>query len=180
MKLTLESLHKDHDNLRRVLYLLEQLLIDFYRGSFHDYPMLQRILAYIQDYPEQAHHPLEDEIFSRILDAGISDGKLRKNINALMKDHSELEVITRDAMHAIETMSVTGDSDISGIGNSLSALINRHRAHILFEEMNIYPYVKEHLDKKGWEKIGALVPCQEDPLFGDRVSKEYEHIFKAL
>ena len=59
MKLTLETLYKDHDNLRRILCLLEKLLIDIYRGYSENYLMLQRILIYIQDYPSHIHHPAE-------------------------------------------------------------------------------------------------------------------------
>jgi len=53
MKLTLETLYKDHDNLGRILCLLEKLLIDLYRGSSGSHLLLQRILVYIQDYPAE-------------------------------------------------------------------------------------------------------------------------------
>jgi hypothetical protein len=42
MKLTLETLYKDHDDLGRILCLLEKLLIDLYRGSSGSHLMLQR------------------------------------------------------------------------------------------------------------------------------------------
>ena len=180
MKLTLKSLYKDHDNLRRILYLLEQLLVDIYRGSSKSYPMLQRILAYIQDYPERVHHPAEDAMFSVIFEKGISDRKFREDINEIMKDHSDIESITRGAIKAVESMLVNTHPDITDIGNKLTTLINRQRSHVLFEEMNIYPHIMEHLDKEDWDKIAALIPDYEDPIFGDKVKKEYEHIFKAL
>ena len=180
MKLTLESLHQDHDNLRRILYLLEQLLIDIYRGSTQGYPMLQRILAYIQDYPERVHHPAEDAMFSVIFNNGIGDREFRKKINAVVKDHSEIEAITRDTLKAVEDMLVSTHSDISVIGEKLSALISRQRAHLLFEEMNIYPRLAISLDSEGWRKVATLVPDYEDPIFGSKVTKEYELISKAL
>ena len=180
MKLTLESLYKDHDNLRRILCLLERLLIDIYRGSSQNYPLIQRILVYIQDYPECVHHPAEDEMFSVMLNNGISDMKFREDINTLMKEHTEIEGITRDVIEAVEPMLVNMHSDITDIGNKLSTLINRQRSHLLLEEMNVYPHIAEHLGSEDWEKIAALIPDYEDPVFCDKVRKEYELIFKAL
>ena len=180
MKPGLESLYKDHDNLRRILYLLEQLLIDIYRGSSKCYPMLQRILAYIQDYPEYVHHPAEDAMFSVMIDNGISDRKLRGDINTLIKDHSEIEGITRDTIEAVEAMQAGADRDITNVGDKLCTLISRQRSHLYFEEMNIYPLIEGCLDNADWEKVASLVPNIEDPIFGDKVRKEYELIFKAL
>ena len=148
MKLTLESLYRDHDGLRRILYLLEELLIAIYRGSSQNYPLLRRILAYIQDHPERGHHPAEDAVFSVMFKNGVSDRKFRDDVNTLMKDHSEIEGITRETIEAVDTMLVDPHPDFSDIGDKLSTLINRQRSHLLFEEMNVYPQLAEHLGKK--------------------------------
>jgi hemerythrin-like domain-containing protein len=180
MKLTLETLYKDHDNLRRILCLLEQLLIDINRGSSECYPMLQRILIYIQDYPTRIHHPAEYAVFSVISKNGANNRKFHEDVNTLMKDHSEIEDIIRDAIEAVGPKVVSTHPDIKDIGDKLSTLINRERSHLLFEEMNIYPYIAEHLGRKDWEIISALIPDYEDPIFGAKVKKEYELIAKAL
>ena len=180
MKLTLDSLYRDHDGLRRILYLLEELLISIYRGSSQNYPLLRRILAYIQDHPERVHHPAEDAVFSVMFKNGVNDRKFRDDVNTLMKDHSEIEGIIRETVEAVDTMLVSPHPDFTDIGDKLSTLINRQRAHLLFEEMNVYPQIAEHLGKKDWENIATLVPDHEDPLFGGEVKKEYELIFKAF
>ena len=180
MKLTLELLYRDHDDLRRILYLLEQLLIDVYRGSYQGYPMIQRLLAYIQDHPERVHHPAEEAIFSVIFKNGLSNSKFREDVKTLMNDHSEIEGIIRNAVEAVGYMIVGENPDITDFGNKLSTLINRHRSHLLFEEMNVYPYIAEHLGNEDWREVATLVPDYEHPIFGDQVKKEHELIFKAL
>lgn len=179
MKLTLESLYRDHDNFRRVLYLLEQLLIDISRGSSPDYPLVQRILAYIQDYPERVHHPREDAILMVIVNKGLEEEKFREDINILVRDHSEIEGMTREVLHAFERKYVSRHADDADIRNSLSRLIQRQRAHLLFEEVSIYPHIADHLDDAEWEAI-SILPEYDDPIFGERVSEEYEQIFRAL
>lgn len=180
MKFTIETLYKDHDNLRRILCLLEKLLIDIYRGSSESHLMLQRILTYIQDYPAHIHHPAEYAVFSRISKEGGSNSKFHEDVNTLMKDHSEIDEIIREAIEAVGPEPVNTHPDITDIGDKLSTLIFRERSHLLYEEMNIYPYIAEHLSSKDWEIISALIPDYEDPLFGDTVRKEYEPIFNAL
>ena len=180
MNISLESLYKDHDNLRRLLYLFEQLLIDIFRGSSQDYQKLQRILVYIQEYPERVHHPAEDAMFSVILTNNTCSRRFREDINTLMKDHSEIEGITRNAIEAIESQLISTQPDISSIGTFLSTLLNRQRSHLLFEEMDIYPHITSYVDNEDWETVSALCPGDEDPIFGDSVKTGYEDIFKAL
>ena len=180
MRLTLETLYKDHDNLRSILCLLEKLLIDIYRGSSESHLMLQRILMYIQDYPSRIHHPAEYAVFSFISKEGSSNRKFHENVNTLINDHSEIDDIIRKAIEAVGLMLASTHPDITDIGGKLSTLIIRERSHLLFEEMNIYPYIAEHLSSEDWENISALIPDYEDPIFGDKVRKEYELIFKAL
>jgi hemerythrin-like domain-containing protein len=180
MKLTLEALYKDHDNLRRILCLLERLLIEIYRGHSNSYPMIQRILKYIQDYPARIHHPAEYAVFSAMPNNGASNSRFHEDVNMLMKDHSEIEGILRNAIEAVGPKLVSTYPDITDIGDKIFTLINRERSHLLFEEMNIYPYIAEHLGDKDWEKISALIPDHEDPIFGNKVRKEYELILNAL
>jgi len=180
MKLTLERLYKDHDNLRSILCLLERLLIDIYRGSSASYLMLQRILLYIQDYPSHIHHPAEYAVFSAVSKEGRSNKKFHEDVNTLMEDHSEIDDIIRNAIEAVGPRSISTQPDVTDIGDKLSTLMIRERSHLLFEEMNIYPYIAEHLSNEDWENISALIPDYEDPIFGGKVRKEYELIFKAL
>ena len=180
MKLTLHTLYKDHDNLRSILCLLERLLIDIYRGSSKSYQMIQRILIYIQDYPARIHHPAEYAVFSAISKNGVKNSKFHWDVKTLMQEHEEIEGILRNSIEAVGSMLDGTHSDITVIGGELSTLINRERTHLLFEEMNIYPCIAEQLGDKDWKMISDLVPDYEDPIFGDKVSKDYKLIFKAL
>jgi hemerythrin-like domain-containing protein len=109
--------------------------------------MLQRILIYIQNYPARIHHPAEYAVFSVISKEGVSNRKFHEHVNTLMKDHSEIDGIIRNAIEAVGPNLVSTHPDITGIGGKLSTLIIRERSHLLFEEINIYPYIAEHLSK---------------------------------
>ena len=172
MRLTLQTLYKDHDNLRRLLCLLEKLLIDIYRGSSEVPQMLPRILNYIRDYPSRIHHPAEYAVFSAISKDGDINRKFHEDVHKLMEDHSEIDDILRAAIEAAGPRLVGTYPDMTDLTDRLATLIARERAHLQFEEANIYPFVAEHLGNEDWENISALIPDYEDPIFGSKVRME--------
>jgi hemerythrin-like domain-containing protein len=107
-------------------------------------------------------------------------GSFTRTLIQLTKDHSEIEDLIRSTIEAVGSISVSTHPDTTDIGDKLATLINRERSHLLFEEMNIYPYVAEHLSGEDWKNISALIPDYEDPIFGDKVKKKYKLISKAL
>ena len=78
----------EHDHILKTLNLLEMQFLDICRGGTPDYSLMRSILVYIQEYPEQIHHPLEDKIFSILLER-VDEVKL---IQELMAEHAELEI----------------------------------------------------------------------------------------
>ena len=94
----LTRLESEHDQILKTLNLLERQYLDLCRGLAPDYSLMRSIIVYIQDYPEQSHHPLEDAIFFTLLKRVENN----KPIQKLIMDHTELEVITRDLKNTLE------------------------------------------------------------------------------
>src|SRR5437868_6164632 len=57
---------EEHQNIEKLLVVLEQELDVFDRGGRPDYEILQTIIRYFQDYPESCHHPKEERIFEKL------------------------------------------------------------------------------------------------------------------
>lgn len=98
----LSRLLNDHGHIQKTLNLLEMQFLALCRGESPDYSLMLSIVVYIQEYPEQAHHPLEDAVFPIPLRRGGSAGKLARE---LIKDHTELEAITRRLRASLELMA---------------------------------------------------------------------------
>ena len=96
----LNTLLADHDHLLKTLNLLELQFLGLCRGNTPDYSLMRSIIVYIQEYPEQSHHPLEDAIFS-ILHERNEDDRLLQD---LMTDHTELEGVTRKLRGSLEAL----------------------------------------------------------------------------
>lgn len=165
----------DHDHILKTLNLLEKQFLDLCRGGTPDYSLLRSIIVYIQEYPEQAHHPLEDMIFSILLQR-VDDIKL---IQDLITDHTELEVVTRKLRESLESLK-RGAVSKEDLKTQLSTFLVRQRRHLYIEEIKVYPLIQSVLTKNDWKHVQSIVPLQDDPVFGVRTRSDYEQLSREI
>lgn len=167
----------EHDHIQKMLNLLEILLLNLCRGRTPDYPMILSIIVYVQEYPEQAHHPLEDAIFSLFIKEK-GDGK--KIAAGLIKDHTELERITRKLRKSLELLKSGDLSDKEDLPHNLLTFLVRQRNHLYVEEMKLYPLINSAFTKHDWSTIEAIAPVIDDPVFGERTQSDYELLYREI
>ena len=173
----LSRLLSDHDHLRKSLNLLELLFLDLCRGRASNHSMMLSILVYIQEYPEQAHHPLEDAIYSNLLDRGGEDAAMAR---ALISDHTELEIITQELRASLELLADGDNSQEDRVKRELAKFLSRQRQHLYAEEMSIYPLIDDVMEEQDWKKIESVVPPMDDRVFGERTRSDYERLYDEI
>ncbi len=149
----LARLQIEHDQILKTLDMLEMQFLDICRGGTPDYSLMRSVIEYIQDYPEQVHHPLEDQIFSILLER-VDEVKL---IKELITEHTELEMETRKLKNTLELLK-SGAVSSEEIKNELSTFLIRQRHHIYIEEERVHPIIKSVLTEKDWEHVQSSVP----------------------
>lgn len=82
-------------------------------------------------------------------------------------------------IEVIEPLPAGTHTSIAGITGKLSRLISRQQPHLLFEEIPSYPHVAQYLGNADRDRINEQFSRNEDPLFGDRVSKQDEPVLTA-
>ena len=172
----LSRLLNDHDHIRKSLNLLEMQFLDLCRSGSPDYFMMLSIVVYIQEYPEQAHHPLEDAIFSILLKRASNKDKL---VRELVTDHTELEIVTRELRRSIELLK-NGAGSRGKLKHQLSEFLSRQRRHLYIEEIEVYPLVKRVLTEQDWKNIQPMVSHIDDPVFGERTRNDYERLYREI
>ena len=165
----------EHDHIRKTLNLLEMQFLDLCRGRTPDLSMMRSIVVYIQEYPEQAHHPLEDMIFSILLER---EEKV-KLLQDLMTDHTELELVTRKLRESLESY-IKGSFSKEMLKHQFSTFLIKQRQHLYTEEIEIYPLAQSILTKADWEKIQSSVQRKDDPVFGERTQNDYELLYREI
>jgi hemerythrin-like domain-containing protein len=173
----LSRLLTDHDHLRKSLNLLEMQFLELCRGGTPNHSIMLSIVVYIQEYPEQAHHPLEDAAYSMLVNRG---GEQAAMARALISDHTELETITQELRASLEALAAADASEREKLKRQLSIFLSRQRQHLYAEEMKIYPLMNSVIGEQGWKKIASMVPAMDDPVFGERTQSEYERLYHEI
>ena len=171
----LNQLLIEHDHIRKTLNLLEMQFLDLCRGRTPDLPIMRSIVVYIQEYLEQAHHPLEDMIYSILLER---EEKVMLLQN-LVTDHTELELVTRKLRESLESY-IKGTFSKEMLKHQLSTFLIKQRQHLYTEEIEIYPLAQRILTKADWENIQSSVQCKDDPVFGKRTQNDYELLYREI
>lgn len=171
----LKRLEVEHGQLLRKLNLLDLQYLDMCRGKTPDYSLMRSIIVYIQEYPEQIHHPLEDMIYSILLER-VDDAEF---VQKLISEHTQLEVVTRELRESLESLPRCTASN-EKLKQQLAELLVGHRLHIYTEESEVFPLVQSALTKEDWKRIQYMVPILDEPICGRRTWYEYERLSKDI
>lgn len=171
----IEELLIEHNHIRRTLNLLEMQFLDLCRNKTPDFSMMRSIVVYVQEYPEIAHHPLEDMIYSILLK---KEEKVEL-LQQLLSDHTDLENVTRNLRESVE-LHLQGNFSEDELKKRLSTFLIRQRQHLYIEEMEIYPLARSALTKEDWEKVQSVIPHRDDPVFGTRTREDYELLYRQI
>lgn len=165
-------IREEHRSLLTVTEALRRLVHDVRKGwAQADFELFSAILCYIEMFPERCHHPKEDEYLFRLLrqrthaaDALIDELRAEHEQSARMTI-----VLARSLVH-YQGGSAAGLAEFSEAVDSYANLLS---AHIRREEEQLIPLAERHLTSEDWQMIGTAFQANEDPLFGDKASREF-------
>jgi hemerythrin-like domain-containing protein len=137
--------------------------------------MIALALEYCADYPGHYHHPVEDAVYSRLLQRM---PRLKDRLVALDKDHKILAAMTESLSYAISKV-IEGEPSV--LARETGARFIRHyRQHMRIEEEEIFPAARQYLDPADWAAISADIALPRDPLFNAHVRKAYLALHRRL
>jgi len=171
----LDRLRVEHGQLLRKLNLLELQYLGMCRGKTPDYSLMQSIIVYVQEYPEQIHHPLEDMIYSILLER-VDDVSF---VQKLISEHTQLEVVTRELRELLESSPGCTASN-EKLKLQLSEFLVGQRRHIYTEESEVFPLVQSALTEKDWQRIQYMTPILDEPIGGKRTWYDYERLSREI
>jgi hemerythrin-like domain-containing protein len=171
----LNRLKLEHGQFLRKLNLLELQYLDMCRYKTPDYALMRSIIVYIQEYPEQIHHPLEDMIYSILLER-VDDVEY---VQDLISEHTQLEVVTRELSESLESFSKYTASN-EKLKKQLSEFLVMQRKHIYIEESEVFPLVQSALTIEDWKRLQYMVPILDEPISGRRTWYDYERLSREI
>jgi hemerythrin-like domain-containing protein len=171
----LVRLKVEHEQLLRKLNLLESQYFEMCRDKTPDYSLMHSIIVYIQEYPEQIHHPLEDMIYSILLKR-VDDAEF---VEKLISEHTKMEAVTREIRESLESLPGCAASG-EKLMQQLSEFLVGQRQHIYTEESVVFPLVQRSLTAEDWKRLEYMTPILDEPIGGKRTWNDYMRLSREI
>jgi len=170
MAAIMNTLHEDHENIRKLLVVLERQCNILADGDSPDYDLLEEIVEYCLAYPDIYHHPKEDAIYELLRS---HSPEVTKELGALREQHDELQQLTRrlgDTVRELEGEVVMPREPVVQL---MRDFIDFYREHIDWEETAFFPAAEQYLAAEDWERLDKRFGSQQDPLFTSAAKDQY-------
>jgi branched-chain amino acid transport system ATP-binding protein len=147
------------------------------RGQTPDFPLLQSIVSYIEQFPDKLHHPKEDQYLFPALRLRYSEAAAELDI--LEDEHERGTAVTGRVADTLRAYQANPDQ-FDAFASAVDDYANFHWAHMSREENVILPLAEKHLTPEDWVGINAAFKSNSDPLVGINTQREFRELFRRL
>jgi len=168
---------EEHQNIEKLLLVLEHELEIFDRCGRPDYEILQTIIQYFQDYPESCHHPKEEKIFEKLK---ARDPAAAKRFGDVEADHGVEAKRLRSFARAVDSILADQEFLRESFHLAVHDFIEHQRQHLEKEERLLFPAAVKALRPKDWAEIDARLDDRKDPLFNSVVEEKFHNLEKTI
>ncbi len=172
----------EHQSLAAIIHAVHYMLKEIEAGSLEpDFKLLQAMVHYLKAYPEQRHHPKEDQyLFARLRQ---KTGEADAIITRLEHDHAGGEA----RLEALETAMNRYEADPKGgypvFVEAFDSFAKFYRDHMITEEREILPLCRKHFTEQDWEEVSAGFRENHDPMAGTArplTHDDFQRVFSKL
>jgi hemerythrin-like domain-containing protein len=173
----IDILLEEHQNIEKLLLVLEHELEIFDSTGRPDYEILQTIIRYFQDYPESCHHPKEEMIFAKLK---MRDPAAAKRFGDVEADHGVETQRLRRFARAVDSVLAEQEFLRESFHLAVRDFIEHQRQHLQKEERLLFPAAKKALRPQDWAEIDARLDDRKDPLFNSVVEEKFHNLQKTI
>ena len=139
---------------------------------------LDALLAYLQGFPQQQHHPKEEQHLHRWLRERAPEcTALLRDLEAQhLREHARVDEMLA-CLKALRPGDTAAVSMLAAQARSFADSVNRH---IGFEEASILPLARQALQEDDWREIAEAFESNEDPGFGVLSVAEFRRLFTRI
>ena len=172
------KIQQEHRSISAVLHALKHLARDAQdRNVKPDFSVFRAMLHYIDQFPEQLHHPKEDEyLFPPIL-ARIP--KAQTLIDSLRAEHKEGERLIRELERALVLFEDSWPEGAPKFLRTVDAYADFHWKHMRKEEQQVLPLAERCLSERDWQAIDWAFDANNDPIAGLK-ERDFNALFSRI
>jgi len=173
----IDILLDEHQNIEKLLLVLEHELEVFDRSGRPDYEILQSIIQYFQDYPESCHHPKEEMIFEKLK---LRDPAAAKRFGDVEAEHGLEARRLRSFAHAVDYILADQEFLRESFHLAVHDFIEHQRQHLQKEERLLFPAAVKALRSNDWAEIDARLDDRKDPLFNSVIEERFQNLQRTI
>lgn len=170
MRNVISELRTEHANMERLLRILDRQIEIFEAAAQPDYGIVQDIILYFLDFPDQCHHPKEDLLAQKLLELS-PDRAVR--LSGLSELHKELAGLTRNVASVVRRVLDEAELPRAQVIGAAKDFISAQRHHMEMEEQHFLPLAEEILSEADLGALESEIFGKDDPLFGPKSEEHF-------
>ena len=177
MSKILAEIHNDHRNYSQLLELIRIDIDKLVDSASPDYIRLYDIMNYMTNYPDLAHHPIEEIIFTEI---ARMQPALDETVKQLNREHKQLASIghaLKESLQCVTSGSIVSRKSLIDSANDYHQLLTNH---MNTEESKILPAIATAFDENDWSILEAQIIVLKDSLFADVIQEQFSDLYERI
>ncbi|MCP4321868.1 MAG: hemerythrin [Alteromonadales bacterium] len=169
----LEIIRRDHRNINQLLRILRKKINLLESEKKVDHSLVKAIINYLRSYSDKYHHPMEDLIYAYYLKYRVVPDEIAIRLS---KEHKLIKEATVELEELVEMILLDSIVPTGLCLEKLSIFVELQAVHLMYEESQIIPAIKESLSEDDWSNLQQQWQHNhyDDPLFGDNITEEYK------
>ena len=172
------KIQQEHRSISAVLHALKQLARDAQDPKVKpDFAVFRAILHYIDEFPEQLHHPKEDQYLFPPLVGRVPMAQIL--VDSLRAEHKEGEKLIRELERSLVLFEDSWPKGGAEFLKTVDAYADFHWKHMRKEEQQLLPLAERYLCARDWEAIDWAFDANHDPIAGVK-ERDFEALFSRI
>lgn len=175
---SIQKIRDEHRSISAVLHGLKQLARDAQNaGVKPDFAVFRAMIHYIDEFPEQLHHPKEDQYLFPPLAARVPGTQAL--IDSLRGEHKQGAKLVRELERALVFFEDSWPMGAAEFLETVDAYADFHWQHMRKEEQEILPQAERYLTARDWEAIDRAFDVNRDPI-ADVKERDFQALFSRI
>jgi hemerythrin-like domain-containing protein len=174
----IQKIRDEHRSISAVLHALKQLARDVQDAHVKpEFPVFHAMLRYIDEFPEELHHPKEDKFLFPPLAARALGAQAL--IDGLRREHEEGKRLIRELERSLVLFEDLWPAGAGEFLRKVDAYAEFHWKHMRKEEQELLPLAENYLSAADWQMIDSAFDANRDPIAGVR-EKDFRTLFTKI
>jgi hemerythrin-like domain-containing protein len=175
----LRTILDEHEQLSMVIHGMLHFVRLIDRGEKAPGLMVFRaMLYYIREYPEQVHHPKEDQYLFKLLRDRTNE--LDDTLVELELQHALGETLVRELEHVLTRYELEGSPVFPLLRDLVEKYATFYFSHMRLEEEVVLPGAKRLLTPEDWALVDTAFAGNLDPFAGVNLKYDLEQLFLLI